>query len=123
MLRKIAVTIGAVVTIAGLVLASAPAQAALPDSLRKLRGEERLAVLRSIGTASKSVCVVVAAARSNSGWVLVYSSPKCGVGSGHVSVYKRMRNGDWRYMFYDMDTSRCGQVPDSVRRDFYPYVC
>ena len=92
---------------------------------RDLRGVEKQAFFNSQGWQWKLKCTFVRVAVSNERWAMVTPNSKCGPNSGHSAVYRHLSNGKWKYLFYDGDNGGCSRfrMPESVRRDFSPYVC
>lgn len=118
MLKTVARICAVGVAAFALVATAAPAGADSHYNIRTVRGTEKVEFLKAADLGARAKCWTVAAARSDARWVMAWPSFKCGPSSGHGQVYFRTRSGQWKYMFYDMDTSRCHRVPASVRRDF-----
>lgn len=90
-----------------------------------LRGSAKAEFMASIGWGGKARCLGVGVARSNNRWAMAWSTDKCGPHSGHTRVFRKSPQGKWVYLFYDMEDDGCKRfnMPQSVRRDFAPYVC
>lgn len=103
----------------------APPASADDDGLRDATRSEARAFLAAAGLDGPPRCVLISFSRSNARWALVSPTRKCGPNSGHTSVYKQGRDGQWTYLFYDMQVDACEKfsVPAAVARDLRPYVC
>lgn len=110
--------------IAGLVLPGG-GHAAAADGIREFAASEKRDFFNSVGWTGPLKCYFVGVARANPRWALAGASGKCGAASGHIAVYKRSSQGEWKYLFYDMEDDGCDRfrMPASVRGDFRYYVC
>ena len=119
--------IAALATSVGLVgaLFVAPSAHASDSRIREVKGADKRAFFASVGWDGPYRCINIGVSKSNPRWAIVAPSGKCGPNSGHSQIFKQKPNGQWKYLFYDMQNDGCDRfrMPAAVRSDFAPYVC
>jgi len=117
----VAVALAAVLTT---ISVSSPVRAD-ESGLRAATLKETRAFMAGAGIDGPARCVSVHFSRSDERWALASQTRRCGPNSGHTTVYRQKKNGQWKSVFYDMQTDGCEvyNLPASVVTDFRPFVC
>ena len=107
------------------VLLAAPSAHASSSGIGEVKGADKQAFFASVGWDGPYRCINIGVSKSNPRWAIVSPSGKCGPHSGHNQIFKQKPNGQWKYLFYDMENDGCDRfrMPAAVRSDFAPYVC
>lgn len=114
----------AAIAVAASMASASPARAD-DDGLRDATRAEARAFFDHSDLTGPLRCFLISFSQSNARWALVTPTQKCGPNSGHAYVYKQRANGQWKSLFYDMQTDACEtfHVPAAVASDLRPYVC